>query len=122
MSTPLSLAQIAILALYAAGMAAGQMLFKMAALNVPRDRPILERVLDLAQSWAFLAALVFYFALSIFWVSILTYIPLSRAYPFLALGFAITPILGGVLFSEPLTLRLVIGIAVILSGLLLVAR
>jgi drug/metabolite transporter (DMT)-like permease len=47
--------------------------------------------------------------------------PLSRAYPFVALAFAVTPIFNAVLLSEPLATWLVVGIAVILCGLLLVA-
>jgi drug/metabolite transporter (DMT)-like permease len=117
----LSLSQIAILAAYAAGMAGGQMLFKLAALRMSPDGTMVERTLGLAQNWAFLAALAVYLGLSALWVWILTFTPLSRAYPFVALAFAITPLLGGILFSEPLSARLLVGIGVILVGLLLVA-
>jgi drug/metabolite transporter (DMT)-like permease len=117
----LSLTQIAVLCAYAVGMAGGQMLFKLAALRVAADGPIAERAVALLQNGYFLAALVAYFVLAILWVWILSVTPLSRAYPFVALAFAITPILGGILFGEPLSLRLAAGIAVILCGLLLVA-
>jgi len=117
----LSLTQIAVLCAYAVGMAGGQMLFKLAALRVAADGPIAERAVALLQNGYFLAALVAYFVLAILWVWILSFTPLSRAYPFVALAFAITPILGGILFGEPLSLRLAAGIAVILCGLLLVA-
>ena len=117
----LSVTQIVILAAYAAGMAGGQMLFKLAALRMAPDGPVLERTLGLMQNWAFLAALAVYLGLSALWVWILTFTPLSRAYPFVALAFAITPLLGGLLFSEPLSARLLVGIGVILVGLLLVA-
>jgi drug/metabolite transporter (DMT)-like permease len=117
----LSLTQIAVLAAYAAGMAGGQMLFKLAALRVAPDGTLVERAFGLLQNWAFLAALAAYLLLSVLWVWILTFTPLSRAYPFVALAFAITPLLGGLLFSEPLSPRLIVGIVVILAGLLLVA-
>jgi drug/metabolite transporter (DMT)-like permease len=117
----MSLTQIAVLCAYAVGMAGGQMLFKLAALRVPADGPIAERAVALLQNSYFLAALAAYFVLAILWVWILSFTPLSRAYPFVALAFAITPILGGILFGEPLSLRLAAGIAVILCGLLLVA-
>ena len=58
--------------------------------------------------------------LAIWWVWILTFIPLSRAYPFVALAFAITPMLGGWLFDELINLRLALGIAAIVFGLVLV--
>jgi multidrug transporter EmrE-like cation transporter len=51
----------------------------------------------------------------------LTFTPLSRAYPFVALAFALTPALGGLVFAEPISVRLVIGIGLILCGLLFVA-
>jgi drug/metabolite transporter (DMT)-like permease len=37
------------------------------------------------------------------------------------LAFALTPALGGLVFAEPMSMRLVIGIVLILGGLLLVA-
>jgi drug/metabolite transporter (DMT)-like permease len=121
MTERLSFAQIAILCAYAFSMAGGQMLFKLAALRVSPERPLTEEVFALVQNGYFLAALAGYFALAVIWVWILTFTPLSRAYPFVALAFAVTPVFGAVLFSEPLTTRLIVGIAVILCGLLLVA-
>jgi drug/metabolite transporter (DMT)-like permease len=117
----LSLAQIAVLCGYAVGMAGGQMLFKLAALRLPADGPLAERASALLQNGYFLAALAAYFILAVLWVWILSFTPLSRAYPFVALAFAITPVLGGMLFAEPLSIRLIAGIVVILGGLLLVA-
>jgi drug/metabolite transporter (DMT)-like permease len=117
----LSFAQIAILCAYAFGMAGGQILFKLAALRVSLERPLTEGVFALLQNGYFLSALAGYFALVLIWVWILSFTPLSRAYPFVALAFALTPILSGMFLAEPLTTRLMIGIAVTLCGLLLVA-
>jgi drug/metabolite transporter (DMT)-like permease len=121
MTERLSLAQIAILCAYAFGMAGGQILFKLAAIQVLSERPFTEQVFALLQNGYFLSALTGYFALAVIWVWILSFTPLSRAYPFVALAFAFTPILSGMLLSEPLTIRLMVGIAVTLCGLLLVA-
>jgi drug/metabolite transporter (DMT)-like permease len=120
MSARLSLTQVALLCGYAAGMAGGQVLFKLAALRLAGEAPLGERMFALLQSWAFLAALVLYAALALLWVWVLSFTPLSRAYPFIALAFAVTPVLGGLLFGEPLSLRLLIGIGVVLCGLVLV--
>ena len=117
----LTLAQIALLCMYAALMAGGQLLFKAAALRLAGDAPLAERLVGLAQNWMFIAAIALYFSLSFLWVWILSFTPLSRAYPFMALAFAITPVLGAFVFAEPMTLRLGIGLAVILCGLILVA-
>jgi drug/metabolite transporter (DMT)-like permease len=119
MSDRLSAAQVALLCLYALGMAGGQLLFKFAALRAG-GAGLMERLPQLLQNGFFLAALALYFALSVVWVWILGFTPLSRAYPFVALAFAITPLLGALVFAEPISARLVGGIAVILLGLMLV--
>ena len=121
MTERLSFAQLSILCAYAFGMAGGQILFKLAALRVSPERPFTEGIVALLQNGYFLSALAGYFALAVIWVWILSFTPLSRAYPFVALAFAVTPIFSAVLLSEPLTTRLMVGIAVILCGLLLVA-
>jgi drug/metabolite transporter (DMT)-like permease len=117
----LALSQVALLLAYAAGMAGGQLLFKAAALRYLPDGPLGERLLSIVLSSYFLVAVVLYGALTVLWVWVLTFTPLSRAYPFVALAFAITPLLGGLVFEEPIALRLMLGIGLILGGLLLVA-
>jgi drug/metabolite transporter (DMT)-like permease len=121
MNDRLSFAQIALLAAYAVSMAGGQILFKLAALKAPVEGSLSERLPTLMLNWNFIAAVVLYGALSVLWVWILTFTPLSRAYVFVALAFAITPLLGGWLFAEPISARLVVGIVLICSGLLFVA-
>jgi drug/metabolite transporter (DMT)-like permease len=121
MSDRLSLAQIAILVAYAGAMAGGQLLFKVAALRGASEGPLAERLPSLLVNGYFLLALTLYAVLAALWVWILTFTPLSRAYPFVALAFALTPALGGLLFAEPISSRLVIGIVLILCGLLFVA-
>jgi drug/metabolite transporter (DMT)-like permease len=121
MSDRLSLAQIVALVAYAGAMAGGQLLFKMAALRAVHEGPFIERAVSVLLNGYFLVALVLYAALAGVWVWILTFTPLSRAYPFVALAFALTPALGGLVFAEPISIRLVIGIGLILCGLLFVA-
>jgi drug/metabolite transporter (DMT)-like permease len=76
---------------------------------------------ELAGNGYFYAAFALYCTLSILWVWILTFTPLSRAYPFVALAFAVAPLLGAWVFGEPINLRLALGITAILCGLFLVA-
>ena len=116
----LTLAQVALLAAYGAGMAGGQLLFKMASQRVTVSGTVGNRLIDLAGNVYFFAAFILYCGLSVLWVWILTFTPLSRAYPFVALAFAITPFLSGWLFAEPISLRLGLGVAAIVVGLLLV--
>jgi drug/metabolite transporter (DMT)-like permease len=102
-------------------MVAGQMLFKASAPRLAGDAPLAERLAGLATDGAFLAALTLYGVLAVAWVWILSFTPLSRAYPFVALAFVLTPVLGAAVFGEALTLRLVSGLGAILIGLWLVA-
>jgi drug/metabolite transporter (DMT)-like permease len=120
MTTTLSVAQIVLLAAYAVGMAGGQLLFKTAALKLPAGE-LGSRALALATNGWFLAAIALYAGLSVLWVWVLTFTPLSRAYPFVAIAFALTPLVGALVFGEPLSLRLLVGVAVVAVGLVLIA-
>jgi drug/metabolite transporter (DMT)-like permease len=117
----LTLFQIALLTGYAVGMSGGQVLFKLAALRFTGGGgSIGDQLLNLLQNVPFLVALLLFGGFSVLWVWILSFMPLSRAYPFVAIAFAITPLLGGLLFGEPISARLVAGIIIILGGLFLV--
>ena len=112
--------QILLLAAYAAGMAGGQLLFKLASQRITPGTGLARQLIELAGNAWFLTALALYGALTLAWVWILTFTPLSRAYPFVALAFAITPLLGAWLFAEPIGWRLLGGVVVIAVGLFLV--
>jgi multidrug transporter EmrE-like cation transporter len=121
MSDRLSAGQLAILVAYAAAMAGGQLLFKTAAMRGAGAASLTERIAGSLFNGYFIVALIFYAALTVLWVWILSFTPLSRAYPFVALAFALTPALGIVVFGETASLRLAIGIALIVCGLCLIA-
>lgn len=117
----LSFARIALLIGYAGGMAGGQILFKMAALKGVAENPWAERLFSMMFNGFFATAVLLYAALTVLWVWILNFTPLSRAYVFVALAFAVTPLLGAFIFAEPISIRLVIGISLVFCGLLFVA-
>jgi drug/metabolite transporter (DMT)-like permease len=122
MNERLTVPQLLLLTAYAIGMSGGQLLFKIAAMRPAiAQGTAVERLLGLSQNIPFLLALLLYAGFAVFWVWILSFTPLSRAYPFVALAFALTPLLGGLLFAEPISLRLLLGILLILAGLFLVA-
>jgi drug/metabolite transporter (DMT)-like permease len=85
------------------------------------EGPIGERLVGLLSNGYFLTALALYAALTVLWVWVLSFTPLSRAYPFLALAFVLTPAFAALVFGEPLSLRLIVGTALILGGLMVVA-
>src|SRR6516165_4958920 len=111
-------AQIALLIGYAAAMTGGQLLFKVAALRAAAAASPGERLVAMLANGFFLAAVLLYGALAVLWVWILSFTPLSRAYIFVALAFAATPLLGAIVFLEPISPRLVTGIGLIVCGLL----
>jgi drug/metabolite transporter (DMT)-like permease len=117
----LTLSQILLLTAYAGGMSAGQLLFKMAANYGTADVGVVGRLLPLCYNLYFLSALVLYAGFAFLWVWILSFTPLSRAYPFVALAFALTPLLAVSLFGETISLRLIIGLLLILGGLFFVS-
>lgn len=121
MDARLTSIQVVILVAYAAAMAFGQILFKAAALRVGATGSLGERFTALAHNGYFAASIVLYAALTVLWIWILTFTPLSRAYVFVALSFVITPFLGAAVFGEPISVRLVIGIGLIVGGLYCVA-
>ena len=120
MNDRLSFAQIALLIAYAGGMVGGQLLFKLASSRAAIEGPLAERLSAMMLNGFFVAAVLLYGALTVLWVWILNFTPLSRAYVFVALAFAVTPLLGGLLFEEPISARLIIGIVLICCGLLFV--
>jgi drug/metabolite transporter (DMT)-like permease len=102
-------------------MAGGQLLFKVAAMRGTGASAPSERIVSFLFNGYFAVALILYAALTVLWVWILSFTPLSRAYPFVALAFAITPALGALVFGEPASVRLVVGIGLILCGLWFIA-
>jgi len=112
----LSLTQIVLLIVYSLGMAGGQLLFKSAAIQHGSG----ARLIGLVQNGYFIAAIALYAALAVFWVWLLTFTPLARAYPFVALAFALTPVCAGLLFGEVISVRLWFGLLLILAGLFFV--
>ena len=117
----LTLSQTALLIIYSIGMSGGQILFKLAAIHHTAGTGRAgERLLALTYNLHFLSALALYGGLSVLWVWILTFTPLSRAYPCVALAFALTPALAAWLFGETVSLRLIVGTLLILCGLFFV--
>ena len=121
MMRSLNTGDVALLILYATSLAGGQVLFKYAALTTAEASSGIQKFANLALNPAFILAIVLYAGLSVFWVWLLARVPLSHAYPFVALAFMLTLTAGVMLFNEPATPRLVIGGALILGGLLVIA-
>ena len=102
-------------------LAAGQVMFKSAALAMPPIRGLaqLAGALQLPVLWL---ALILYGSATILWIIILQTVPLSRAYPFAAMGFVLVPAAGVLFFGERLNQGFVIGLIFIVLGLVFLAR
>lgn len=122
MERHLPLSTIGILLTYAVALTGGQLLFKLAALRFrPGDRWS-DNFIALALNPYLVLAVLLYALLSAAWVWVLTFVPLSIAYPFVALTFVLTVASGALLFGEPISLRLVLGGVMIIAGLIVIAR
>jgi drug/metabolite transporter (DMT)-like permease len=112
-------ADLALLLLYALGMSIGQLMFKAASNAFARQGLPFSPAGVMMNPWL-LGGVLLYAVLTLLWVVVLTRIPLSHAYPFVALSFIFTPLGAALVFGEVLTLNYALGIALILSGLIVV--
>jgi drug/metabolite transporter (DMT)-like permease len=97
-------------------LALGQVLFKKIGLSV-RGLPIRDGLLVAAREPALYAALTLYGGATLLWIWILSRVPLSQAYPWVALGTAIVPFLGWYLYGERLSPAFWVGVALIIGGI-----
>ena len=87
------------LGVFAAMLAAGQVFFKYAASSMT-NKPVADGFLELAQTPTFYAAVALYGAATLLWVWILSRVPLSQAYQWVALAMSAVPIRAVVVFHE----------------------
>lgn len=122
MERHLSAATIGILVFYAIALAGGQLLFKLAALRFEPGSTSVQNIVSLALNPFLIMAVLLYGVLSVVWVWVLRSVPLSTAYPFVALAFVLTAACGILLFKEPFSSRLVLGGLMIVTGLFVITR
>lgn len=79
-------------------LSAGQILFKIAAESLTFS---LAHIWQAATNIKLIVALCVYFVATVMWLYVLKTTPLRVAYPFIALAFAIVPILSNLFLNEP---------------------
>lgn len=79
-------------------------------------------VLAVATEPLVFGGLVLYFLAAAVWLIVLSKVDVSLAYPFVALGFVLTAIMGRLFFEETLSLARIAGIVLISGGVVLLAR
>ena len=81
----------------------------------------LNALINAALSPWVVAGLAAYFASAVVWLLVLSKVDVSRAYPCVALGFALTVVAAHFLLGEPASLWRIIGVGVIMAGVTIVA-
>lgn len=101
-------------------LAAGQLIFKYVGSRVSSLAPA-ELLSQPDVALIFGAGVALYGVTTILWVLALRDLPLSRAYLFVALAFVIVPVGAWLVLGEKLTLNYFIGVALIVSGIVISA-
>ncbi len=110
--------RVATLALFTLFLACGQIFFKQVGLAI-RNQPMPVALLSMARQPALYAALTLYGISTLLWIWILSRVPLMQAYPWVAANVAIVPLIGWFAFGERVTPAFWLGIALIMTGILL---
>jgi len=99
-------------------LAAGQILFKRLGLSL-QGQELISGLLSLARNPQLYLALAIYGFATILWIWVLSRIPLTRAYPWIAATTAVIPLLGWLVFDERVAGQYWIGLLLIIAGLAL---
>ena len=112
------------LVLFSVGMGVGQVLLKFSAQRQLEkiDSSWLLRLISLLSDWTFLLGVVVYGLLLVYWVWLLTFLPLSRAYPFTLLSIVVATLGGSIFFDESISISFVVGMTIIGVGLFVLSR
>lgn len=115
----MSFIQIGIVLLCVAMISSGQILFKMAAVSINEN---LSTGFMSILNQHLIAGLFIYVLATALWIYLLRSVALSVAYPFMALSFLIVPVVSYYFFNEPLSLKVIIGGALVIVGVCIIAR
>ena len=115
----MSWTRLAMLLLVAAMLAAGQVLFKIAAQSIKEPTALnLQAILQLALNPYLLTSLSIYAIATLAWVLLLRDTELSKGYLLvIASSLVLVSIAATFLLREPLSARLLIGMVIVLVGL-----
>ncbi|MCH8171863.1 MAG: EamA family transporter [Proteobacteria bacterium] len=98
--------------LVVAGIALGQILFKISSRGMVEEGGLLKSL----TSPTLLGAFALYGGLTLFWVYLLRDIDLAKAYPVFALSFVLVPVLSWMLLGEGFNKYALYGSALIIAG------
>jgi drug/metabolite transporter (DMT)-like permease len=110
-----------VLAVFTLLLVTGQIFFKYAALSL-RNEPIGGAVATLASTPTFYVAVTIYGGATLMWVWVLSRVPLSQAYPWVALATAAVPAIAVLVFHERLHSVYWLGVVLVVLGVFLTQR
>jgi drug/metabolite transporter (DMT)-like permease len=96
----------------------GQLLFKRVSIEIKATGTWFDGTVLLYAAVAF----AIYAGATLLWIYVLRFVDLSRAYPFMALSFAIVPIASAWLFGDKLSVAYFSGVALICAGVVVISR
>lgn len=106
------------LLVFPVGVSGGQIMLKLAAQRIGQGTSIWA----MATEPMLIGAVGLYGLLGLVWFLILKQIPLNTAYPFVALSFAVTPLLAWQVFGERPAGLYFVGIGLICAGVAITQR
>jgi multidrug transporter EmrE-like cation transporter len=106
------------LGIFTVMLATGQVLFKYIGLSV-RGLPPAEALFAAIAQPLLYAALTLYGVATVLWIWILSRVPLSQAYPWVAVGVFLVPLLGSWFFGERPAPIFWLGVTLIIGGVTL---
>jgi multidrug transporter EmrE-like cation transporter len=99
-------------------LSAGQFLFKRAGLAI-QGRVLKEAFWTLATLPSFYVSLALYGLATVLWIYVLSRVPLTEAYPWIAVATVAVPVIGCLFYGERVSPLFWVGMALIVAGLLL---
>jgi multidrug transporter EmrE-like cation transporter len=100
----------------------GQVMLKYAMLKHGQIDFSVRGLVALFTEPRLLFALCTYAAALLMWLHVLSKVPLSTAYPILAVTYALVPLLAVVFFGEHIQQVQIVGICLVLAGVALIGR
>lgn len=100
---------------------AAQGFLKKGMIEVTLGESFLVTILSLATNTYVYIGLTFYVASMGFWLYVLSQVEVSKAYPFVAIGFVGTLLIGYFFYDEAITYSKVFGISLIVAGVFTLA-
>jgi len=97
----------------------GMMKYKLHAIHA---ETLIQKIWLITSNFYVLTGVCLYVIGMIVWLAVLIHIDVSKAYPFVGLGFIFTMVLAYFILGEQISLIRMIGVAQIILGVILISR